>query len=223
MGYSLGSIPVHTGKPFLLRHGVALPRVYPRTHGETHLAICTCKDRRGLSPYTRGNHIGRTIKACRPGSIPVHTGKPGTPAKDKVSISVYPRTHGETNEKFEDWAILEGLSPYTRGNHAIVACKCRPGGSIPVHTGKPVSNYACSIPFGVYPRTHGETMPCSSRVIHDRGLSPYTRGNRSRASSDPHRTGSIPVHTGKPLACALAIPGPGNGLSPYTRGNPIDM
>ena len=75
----------------------------------------------------------------------------------------------------------------------------------------------------------------------NQGLSPYTRGNHwlHRVNSD--KSGSIPVHTGKPahsLICVRigkgSIPvhtgkpiighrcesSPRRGLSPYTRGNP---
>ena len=71
-----------------------------------------------------------------------------------------------------------------------------------------------------------------------RGLSPYTRGNRSSASSGVAQNGSIPVHTGKPKSRSKQPEIIGvyprthgetpftpfcqndkTGLSPYTRGN----
>ena len=90
--------------------------------------------------------------------------------------------------------------------------------SIPVHTGKPSGVFFPSSPA--------------------HGLSPYTRGNRSRLFHLPECSRSIPVHTGKPFSQSgttlrhqvyprthgetdgyFKVPGKGLGLSPYTRGN----
>ncbi len=72
----LGSIPVHTGKPFAARVAAIHPRVYPRTHGETRANANAPTSCQGLSPYTRGNLMFFAILLTLYRSIPVHTGKP---------------------------------------------------------------------------------------------------------------------------------------------------
>ena len=59
-------------RPHHLRH----EKVYPRTHGETRRVAGGGSTVRGLSPYTRGNHILDWLGQQIIGSIPVHTGKP---------------------------------------------------------------------------------------------------------------------------------------------------
>ncbi len=90
----------------------------------------------------------------------------------------------------------------------------------------------------VYPRTHGETSTFSIAATIVSGLSPYTRGNPLSPACRFHPTGSIPVHTGKPMASLNIglleevyprthgetktlnnISFGTQGLSPYTRGN----
>ncbi len=112
----------------------------------------------GLSPYTRGNHCLACFSIEDIWSIPVHTGKPVDGSMIAVSAMVYPRTHGETlaDETVRD--ILEGLSPYTRGNPYALVNIALSNGSIPVHTGKPVAVKFSNRTARVYPRTHGETL-----------------------------------------------------------------
>ena len=75
-GHGGGSIPAHTGKP---RWPGSLPPptwVYPRPHGEAHLARRRRVDAVGLSPPTRGSPSRSGGNSTRRGSIPAHTGKP---------------------------------------------------------------------------------------------------------------------------------------------------
>ena len=112
--------------------------VYPRTHGETKHQWTAHRQSYGLSPYTRGNHTASQQVLLESGSIPVHTGKPVAVVSPDDKVTVYPRTHGETNMQRKRVSITEGLSPYTRGNRNPVSHKQVAFGSIPVHTGKPV-------------------------------------------------------------------------------------
>ena len=134
-----GSIPVHTGKPQQLALFAFFLWVYPRTHGETIVSANTTSYSKGLSPYTRGNRLLSFGGNFSKGSIPVHTGKPEKDAREKEVDWVYPRTHGETILVVPVQRLTEGLSPYTRGNHRVVAIFIRCPGSIPVHTGKPMT------------------------------------------------------------------------------------
>ena len=132
-----------------------------------------------------------------------------------------------------------GLSPPTRGSHGVAACAAVGLRSIPAHTGKPSIGLLRLRAIGVYPRPHGEAT-CDVRYIPaPRGLSPPTRGSlRHHQRAERHR-GSIPAHTGKPLAISRrrrvtrVYPRPHGeagrgtlakwrkkGLSPPTRGSP---
>ena len=125
--------------------------VYPRTHGETPPLLGLPGTR--VYPRTHGEtmvEFNRAMAYGFHGSIPVHTGKPsatGSPRTHGETIGllsraheagVYPRTHGETMRPSSKVCLQRGLSPYTRGNPGI-SCKIDHGGSIPVHTGKPMS------------------------------------------------------------------------------------
>ena len=193
------SIPVHTGKPTM---GTGMPnadRVYPRTHGETNENRGGEMQAYGLSPYTRGNPNSSDASPAERWSIPVHTGKPARVGGCWATHQVYPRTHGETCPFKSKPSTVKGLSPYTRGNQSLCHRVPVQSRSIPVHTGKPFSASSIGSMGMVYPRTHGET--------HDRlrcrwwlwGLSPYTRGNQHFLRLAKWTSGSIPVHTGKPL------------------------
>ena len=93
-----GSIPVHTGKPTPPQVITSSNWVYPRTHGETTTCASSIFANLGLSPYTRGNLSTSVGEKPRPGSIPVHTGKPSAIVSRSFFVEVYPRTHGETYE-----------------------------------------------------------------------------------------------------------------------------
>ena len=158
LGRFHGSIPVHTGKP-AVTFGPKNPfAVYPRTHGETLSAIAEGHSLSGLSPYTRGNRASSYLACQAARSIPVHTGKPWMGLSGSCCPKVYPRTHGETTNTPSTMRFSKGLSPYTRGNLAAALLRAQRIWSIPVHTGKPDFPPGFGLGFGVYPRTHGETL-----------------------------------------------------------------
>ena len=177
----LRSIPVHTGKPRSSRLAQALRKVYPRTHGETYSTCRFVGPCWGLSPYTRGNPAGGISPHSHQRSIPVHTGKPGQAGLHGIFFGVYPRTHGETTGTPDRPTMIQGLSPYTRGNQLQARPLAFGSGSIPVHTGKPHDFYCVCDESWVYPRTHGETPLCPPCTFAVWGLSPYTRGNRVKS------------------------------------------
>ena len=172
-----GSIPAHTGKPSPRPRRPAPARVYPRTHGEARDGVLREVVDSGLSPHTRGSLPDAFPEPDRQGSIPAHTGKPGTPAIASSLSRVYPRTHGEAAIAGAPRRETLGLSPHTRGSHSHHASASSIVGSIPAHTGKPSRRRATRPRRAVYPRTHGEAACRGSRTVAAAGLSPHTRGS----------------------------------------------
>ena len=212
------SIPAHTGKPWPATSASATAGVYPRPHGEAirrsdgHCQVF------GLSPPTRGSHVGAELVDGRLRSIPAHTGKPCPDRRCAARSEVYPRPHGEANPNDLHRDTTEGLSPPTRGSRARDS---RAVGS-----------------SRVYPRPHGEAR---ARLVDKKGwhgLSPPTRGSLGGAERQPVGERSIPAHTGKPMyarplaaftavyprphgeaGAELEVCTPVDGLSPPTRGS----
>ena len=85
-----GSIPAHAGEPRVDRPHTA--GVYPRTRGGASgmFVIWTY----GLSPHTRGSHLGNGYSRVEPRSIPAHAGEPACGTKRSERCAVYPRTRG---------------------------------------------------------------------------------------------------------------------------------
>ena len=213
-------------------------RVYPRPHGEAVPPPGKATRGEGLSPPTRGSqhHLPRGPRSR--GSIPAHTGKPPPTSIQPSATRVYPRPHGEAIRTASPKLSVAGLSPPTRGSHRQAGVDATERRSIPAHTGKPRRRTAGTPPPAVYPRPHGEACEIACVVLAFAGLSPPTRGSRSRQARARPRLGSIPAHTGKP-ACAhssssiwAVYPRPHGealldwrplltfpGLSPPTRGS----
>ena len=173
----VGSIPAHTGEPRSPCSPGPSCRVYPRTHGGTVSGPGSTEGPTGLSPHTRGNRIGSQQTPRAAGSIPAHTGEPDRPAGARPARWVYPRTHGGTGQRADEWHGLLGLSPHTRGNPPESGGDCDCGGSIPAHTGEPEPPCPPCESLRVYPRTHGGTGHKRAAEVAGRGLSPHTRGN----------------------------------------------
>ena len=153
----------------------------------------------GLSPHARGNR-----RRCQPrnilfGSIPARAGKPGWYVTCGPPYGVYPRTRGETKGDARGSGTDRGLSPHARGNHYSARNGDAGMGSIPARAGKPGWYVTCGPPYGVYPRTRGETT--RRYVVANRtwGLSPHARGNPSQAHIRAFFEGSIPARAGKPV------------------------
>ena len=98
---------------------------------------------------------------------------------------------------------MRGLSPRIRGNRAQPRQQRSSHGSIPAHTGEPGIAPSSRPSLRVYPRAYGGTSLGGAAYIPLRGLSPRIRGNRRRERRRPQRSGSIPAHTGEPVAMAL--------------------
>ena len=195
---STGSIPAHTGKPFLLAATSILDGVYPRSHGEAVEAEKIADRRGGLSPLTRGSPTLYRSLADSLGSIPAHTGKPLSASIMIRLIPVYPRSHGEAGQTSVSARFSPGLSPLTRGSHDPAGVLCVAEGSIPAHTGKPSFTRPTMANTAVYPRSHGEARFHRLDGRADGGLSPLTRGSPPESALPGLCHGSIPAHTGKP-------------------------
>ena len=234
-----GSIPAHTGKPQYAVIDGHLGKVYPRPHGEAAARAGDAGTDSGLSPPTRGSPARQADGDDRPGSIPAHTGKPYRDRTGDTEKAVYPRPHGEAPVGSKAAGAAFGLSPPTRGSHAVVV-RSRPClGSIPAHTGKPPRSSDGRLRQRVYPRPHGEAASKHGNRIYQLGLSPPTRGSRKADDGETQGLGSIPAHTGKPkkeatpwpltevyprphgeASSAGDRPDRSRGLSPPTRGSP---
>ena len=233
-----GSIPAHTGKPPPPRWSRGRRGVYPRTHGEAATEGKGHYAGKGLSPHTRGSRIHASFLGLGLRSIPAHTGKPRQRAQCRRAPGVYPRTHGEARRARNLLRMLGGLSPHTRGSRRDLPADAILGRSIPAHTGKPTCESRWPSTTRVYPRTHGEASGTITTISPSRGLSPHTRGSRSRRGRFPRPHRSIPAHTGKPsagpasagagrvyprthgeAASQLRLHGGEQGLSPHTRGS----
>ena len=75
------------------------------------------------------------------GSIPAHAGEPNPDVGEELIAEVYPRPRGGTpSEGWGAWAT-GGLSPPTRGNHAVSVKPAVAARSIPAHAGEPGTNH----------------------------------------------------------------------------------
>ena len=136
--HAIRSIPAHTGKPPTACSRARTRRVYPRPHGEATASTMNLPSLMGLSPPTRGSRGGLQGRKAQPGSIPAHTGKPGSGMELVRPASVYPRPHGEAGSIRWQTSASRGLSPPTRGSLGKVVVHVAVEGSIPAHTGKPM-------------------------------------------------------------------------------------
>ena len=233
-----GSIPAYAGKPNASTSMPSSLRVYPRIRGETKCARPQTRRQPGLSPHTRGNRPTPSPGSTYGGSIPAYAGKPHQGCFFDVVLGVYPRIRGETARPHRQAVLTEGLSPHTRGNRTRVVFLMSYWGSIPAYAGKPGTRPWQALADTVYPRIRGETGKVSSGILKSRGLSPHTRGNRTRVVFLMSYWGSIPAYAGKPPdpiarqylrrvyprirgeteSCAGVVSAIA-GLSPHTRGN----
>ena len=192
------SIPAHTGKPRGAPYRDTAPEVYPRPHGEAATTWASTGGSRGLSPPTRGSLHPPDSRPPTVRSIPAHTGKPRTAEGACGRTAVYPRPHGEATSLSSFDTSRDGLSPPTRGSQHAVHDQPEIAGSIPAHTGKPLSATTMLWAMSVYPRPHGEATAFTSTAIVSIGLSPPTRGSLRGELTAVNKDRSIPAHTGKP-------------------------
>ena len=202
LGVRERSIPAHAGEPCRRISTRGCTRVYPRPRGGTGEPAESFYLRSGLSPPTRGNRVRRAHVSASSGSIPAHAGEPTARRRRRMLYGVYPRPRGGTNGGERRPSVAGGLSPPTRGNHAGARRTRSARRSIPAHAGEPQLARTQHLSDGVYPRPRGGTRLVLTLGAANMGLSPPTRGNRTRADAGIWRSGRR------------------RGLSPPTRGNP---
>ena len=192
------SIPAHAGKPSRARWCAGRTSVYPRPRGEAISRRSRRSARTGLSPPTRGSRRHAQVRELEQRSIPAHAGKPPPTRTTGCGPRVYPRPRGEANPERAHRAPSYGLSPPTRGSPADHASGCGSPRSIPAHAGKPPYSVRPRHDRRVYPRPRGEASLLTVAGIVHQGLSPPTRGSRTRLSRTRTCGRSIPAHAGKP-------------------------
>ncbi len=173
-----GSIPAHAGEPGMRAGSGDRSEVYPRPRGGTQIPAARQLYGCGLSPPTRGNPGGFTVKTISLRSIPAHAGEPRRLQFAECPSRVYPRPRGGTTNWSREKREGIGLSPPTRGNHSMIFVRLAFLRSIPAHAGEP--------------------RRVAPRPATTRGLSPPTRGNRARRRAGGRRQRSIPAHAGEP-------------------------
>ena len=177
------SIPAHAGEPLQSALDGKAARVYPRARGGTFSIDGMYGFMRGLSPRTRGNHRVPMNDLHFMGSIPAHAGEPRSKSAAQSPWRVYPRARGGTKRELLRARSPGGLSPRTRGNRGGRRAHWGSVGSIPAHAGEPLMQTSAQILSRVYPRARGGTFIETLISLDSWGLSPRTRGNRSRPSA----------------------------------------
>ena len=173
-----GSIPANAGEPCPGGRSGYAWWVYPRERGGASLRRPSAASASGLSPRTRGSHAANYPASNRVGSIPANAGEPRGPSPHRPRHGVYPRERGGASSRCltESWHV--GLSPRTRGSHAVPGRRDCDRGSIPANAGEPSARDASGAPGRVYPRERGGAEKQPPRQGGLEGLSPRTRGSR---------------------------------------------
>ena len=111
-----GSIPARAGEPCPENGEPSNPKVYPRACGGTTEWDNVDKQKRGLSPRVRGNHVELKEVLLATGSIPARAGEPPAWSRGFRRSAVYPRACGGTLVNRVRSGQIRGLSPRVRGN-----------------------------------------------------------------------------------------------------------
>ena len=212
------SIPAWAGKPIVRIQAGDEVQVHPRVGGETGSVYVRMRYTTGPSPRGRGNQSYLLSSPLYGRSIPAWAGKPCRSPSRISAMAVHPRVGGETFYQSRRLPSCIGPSPRGRGNRGPWCYRRVLDGSIPAWAGKPSSNSASVLKYGVHPRVGGETVCAifarSIPRVHPRvggetrdlpeahptrmGPSPRGRGNPTLAIRATWCYGSIPAWAGKP-------------------------
>ena len=151
--------------------------------------------------------------------------------------AVYPRLRGGSGLSGGGACRVGGLSPPTRGIHAIAPALALLDRSIPAYAGDPGTPRCTETATRVYPRLRGGSALGLSKQGRVGGLSPPTRGILRCGGGLGWSRGSIPAYAGDPGAWGAGLRwrrvyprlrggssalrarmGCTKGLSPPTRG-----
>ena len=154
-GAQRGSIPAYAGDPHRALADAFIPKVYPRLRGGSKILSMQSLIQRGLSPPTRGIHSVTDDEAMIIRSIPAYAGDPAIANYATSPFAVYPRLRGGSSVRGNHPFRGGGLSPPTRGIHALRRVDNERSGSIPAYAGDPIRRMMQGRRQKVYPRLRG--------------------------------------------------------------------
>ena len=111
----------------------------------------------------------------------------------------YPRLRGGSDSPASIQSADTGLSPPTRGIHAVAAFIRAIAGAIPAYAGDPYSPCVGAMPKAGYPRLRGGSPRIPNQGIRQGGLSPPTRGIPPTGCGLAATTRAIPAYAGDPV------------------------
>ena len=178
-------IPANAGET-LCSAGQAMPmRAYPRERGgnfgDGHIVSPVW----GLSPRTRGKHIGLCFPSSYCGPIPANAGETAHPGRTSPDTRAYPRERGGNRAGALSGKALKGLSPRTRGKLYASPPGASSSGPIPANAGETDMNRFTMSFERAYPRERGGNQVLAPVRRPVWGLSPRTRGKRLNYSYLP--------------------------------------
>ena len=130
--------------------------VYPRLRGERTSTINSQIISGGLSPASRGTLRNNPRNERRRRFIPGFAGNAFHHEHHEHSLAVYPRLRGERSSNPKQFGSFNGLSPASRGTHALLPCRLAYSRFIPGFAGNASSSIRSAQIFAVYPRLRGE-------------------------------------------------------------------
>ena len=192
-----GLIPAHAGKTAVMTCCRDARRAHPRSRGENCSRAYSHGSGRGSSPLTRGKRCLPGHPDHWPGLIPAHAGKTGVPAWTPGARPAHPRSRGENTPRGGRTRGVAGSSPLTRGKHRIPSLSHVQTGLIPAHAGKTWVGRWVALRGWAHPRSRGENVSMTARVMTNPGSSPLTRGKPRLGVRAAYGVGLIPAHAGK--------------------------
>ena len=193
----IGLIPAHAGKTTRGSGACSTGTAHPRSRGENSCRGRSLRLAWGSSPLTRGKRRRRGARERVDGLIPAHAGKTRNASSPPHASPAHPRSRGENEHGRWCPRRAEGSSPLTRGK-----LRARPGrqdvrGLIPAHAGKTAAINCGQSMRKAHPRSRGENMLGTAKVVDWDGSSPLTRGKPMICSPKNWLSGLIPAHAGK--------------------------
>ena len=180
MAAEVGPIPADAGEPKSNTPQTPALWAYPRGRGGTSLMCVTGLANGGLSPRTRGNLLRGGPIHHGGGPIPADAGEPTACPSSPGPPRAYPRGRGGTASILSELKRREGLSPRTRGSPELGQCHSLSLGPIPADAGEPSGAGRPPPPSRAYPRGRGGAVQRLCGRRDGEGLSPRTRGSRSK-------------------------------------------
>ena len=150
-----GPIPADAGEPERSSRDRLCQWAYPRGRGGAAFESAGRWVQEGLSPRTRGSPLDEAGGIWRPGPIPADAGEPGRSTPTNTPTGAYPRGRGGARPVPTVLVTVVGLSPRTRGSHAVGDLARGLSGPIPADAGEPSPGRAARGTLRAYPRGRG--------------------------------------------------------------------